>query len=524
VSGMRRGSGPTIDAAAEQSNAKKVLDRMLADIPHFDRSPGATRRYSEELPESASPATGDADTQVRRVGLEQEFFLVDLEGTLCDLADAFLRRCREAAVAAGLDPLCFKSECVKSMVEITTPPCSGVADLTGSYLSNLTLALEVGSELGLELYPLGTYPLPTSSEARDAPDYGIQVRIVGHERYAHAGRCAGTHLHLELPAGTIWPDVTAALDAPAAAQRELMGLYNLATALDPALVALSRSCPYYEGRAGGFAARTARYRGMLGLEGPFADLYEVVALSPYAARVEDFVDYQNERYAAWYAALDRAGIDRRLFAPARINMHGVSWNPIRLNHHGTVEIRSMDANYPAVILAICSLISAAVDRLRREHLRVVPTRQVRTLEVRGDRLLVPHFSYLSGDLLGAAVTRGVPDERIEAYLDSFLGFALAYAEEQDVLEPLGALGSYKSTESDILESFPPVEARVTRGQGLPLVRDACRRLKQQVSSLSQRHGVTQPRRDEGAVAQRSFGPPDHGEQRKDNSEANDASP
>jgi putative flavoprotein involved in K+ transport len=27
----------------------------------------------------------------------------------------------------------------------------------------------------------------------------------------HAGRCAGTHLHLELPAGTVWPDMKTAL-------------------------------------------------------------------------------------------------------------------------------------------------------------------------------------------------------------------------------------------------------------------------------------------------------------------------
>jgi hypothetical protein len=40
------------------------------------------------------------------------------------LADLFLRRCREAAEAQGLDPRCFKAECVKSLVEITTPPSS----------------------------------------------------------------------------------------------------------------------------------------------------------------------------------------------------------------------------------------------------------------------------------------------------------------------------------------------------------------------------------------------------------------
>jgi hypothetical protein len=57
--------------------------------------------------------------------------------------------------------------------------------------------------------------------------------------------------------------VKTALGAPLASQEELLGLYNLATALDPALVALTCACPFYEGRAEG-AARTVHYRGILG--------------------------------------------------------------------------------------------------------------------------------------------------------------------------------------------------------------------------------------------------------------------
>jgi gamma-glutamyl:cysteine ligase YbdK (ATP-grasp superfamily) len=154
-----------------------------------------------------------------------------------------------------LDPHCFKPECVKSLVEITTPPSSSFEDLARNYLNNLNLALGAASELGLGLYPLGTYPLSIRPEVRDEPSYRLQARTIGHDRFLHAGRCAGTHLHLELPASTLWPDVKAALDAPATAQDELLNLYNLATALDPALVALTRACPFYEGRMNGFAAR-----------------------------------------------------------------------------------------------------------------------------------------------------------------------------------------------------------------------------------------------------------------------------
>ena len=80
-----------------------------------------TRSGLDDLPRLPfNPAAGDTGVRVRRIGLEQEFFLVDRSGELRDLADLFLGRCWEEA--EGLDPRCFKTECVKSLVEMITPP------------------------------------------------------------------------------------------------------------------------------------------------------------------------------------------------------------------------------------------------------------------------------------------------------------------------------------------------------------------------------------------------------------------
>ena len=88
---------------------------------------------------------------------------------------------------------------MKSLVEIATPPGSSLKDLANNYLNNLELALKVASELGLALYPLGTYPLPKSPVLRDDPGYTVKASTIGHGRFSHAGRCAPAHLHLELP-------------------------------------------------------------------------------------------------------------------------------------------------------------------------------------------------------------------------------------------------------------------------------------------------------------------------------------
>jgi gamma-glutamyl:cysteine ligase YbdK (ATP-grasp superfamily) len=465
---------------------------MLADTPNVDGLARKAGFQPGELSDDDVLARGGAGHQVRRMGLEQEFFLVDRKGAPRDLADLFLWECREAARAEGVDPQCFEAESVKGLVEITTPPSYGVVEMARHYLRNLDLALGVAAELGLALYPLGTYPLHISPAVRDDPGYKLKASIIGQGRFSHAGRCAGAHLHLELPAGTVWPDVKASLDATVAAQRELLGVYNLATALDPALVALTRACPFYQGETVGFAARTVYYRGILGYDGLYANLREVGGLSAYAGHAEDLIDQERARYRAWFAAMDRAGVERRLFASTGGNLHRASWNPVRLSRHGTVEIRSMDANFPEMVLAVCALIQGAAERVRRERLEVRPGRGVLALEPDGDLLRVPTFSYLGGELLRATVSGGLLDPRIEAYVDSFVRFASPYLERPELVEPLGASGNYNNTECEILASFPHRSDYLTRDQGLSLVREACGRMDEQVSSLRRRYDAAPP--------------------------------
>jgi gamma-glutamyl:cysteine ligase YbdK (ATP-grasp superfamily) len=465
---------------------------MLADTLDVDGLARKATLQPGELSEENVLVGGSAGHPVRRMGLEQEFFLVDRNGAPRDLADLFLWECREAARAEGVDPQCFEAESVKGLVEITTPPSYGTVEMARHYLRNLDLALGVAAELGLALYPLGTYPLQISPTVRDDLGYRLKASILGHRRFLHAGRCAGTHLHLELPAGTVWPDVKASLDATVDAQRELLGVYNLATALDPALVALTRSCPFYQAESAGLAARTVHYRGLLGFDGLYTNLREVGGLSAYASRAEDLVDQQRTRYRAWFAAMDRAGVERRLFARAGGNLHRASWNPVRLSRHGTVEIRTMDANFPEMVLAVCALVQGAAERVRHERLEVRPGRGVLALEPDGDLLRVPTFSYLHGELLRAAVTGGLLDRRVEAYVDSLVRFASPYLEGTELVEPLGSSGNYKNTECEILASFPYLDTSLASDQGLSLVREACGRMEEQVSSLRQRYDGARP--------------------------------
>ena len=140
----------------------------------------------------------------------------------------------------------------------------------------------------------------------------------------------------------------------------------------------------------------------------------------------------------------------------------------------------MDSNYPQTILAACALTVGTAERLRNEGLEVKPTPEVHTLEVKHGALLVPDFTYLSGELFRASVTEGGQAPIVAAYLDSVVEFAEPYvsADYLHYLRP--STGSYESTETKILQTLPPGMSAVDEEQGLRLVREACEHLEKEV--------------------------------------------
>ena len=431
------------------------------------------------------------DVLKRRIGLEQEFFLVDEAGDLSHRGDEFLQGCHLMAEAQGLNPQYFVPEFVKSIIEINTPPAYSGTELATAYLKNLKLAIAVARQMDLRLYPLSSYPLHIMPVMRDRPNYHIQARTVGYDRFLHAGKCTGTHLHLEVAPGVIDPRVAVSYNSTSKEREELLNIYNLATAFDSALISLGRACPFYEGEAIGLAAHTIRYRGseIFGWEGVYTCLQPVGGLMPYAETVESLVEQQFARYNAWLQALDKAGIERHLFLEAGGSLLKSAWNPIRLNKLGTVEIRCIDSNYPSVIIAVIALLEKAAHRVRSEQLKVKPAKEVYTFELNDNYLWVPDFDYLNGELLYAAATEGVKNPKVKAYVDSILQFAIADGGEgaKYLTKLREQLDKYETIEAHILQEFTPASAKLSRDEGLRLVRECCDKLEAQVSWLDTQH-------------------------------------
>ncbi len=422
-----------------------------------------------------------------RIGLEQEFFIVDPEGFLSNRADEFLSSCCHIAKQEDRSTDCFAPEFVKSMIEINTVPVDNFSQLTAEYLDLLRILLEVAKQLDLRVYPLSTYPLHTTPIMRNKPNYHLQVRTVGSGRFDNAARCTGTHIHLELPPGAVDRQIGIAYDSSPEARERVISIYNLAIAFDAAVISLSRACPFYEGEVAGKAMRTIHYRGSkcFAWEGVYTNLPSVGGLMPYAETPEDLTRQLFERYHRWLQAMDLAGVDRQIFLDSGGELLTAGWNPIRLNRLGTVELRGADSNYPQVILALVALISEAANRVRRENLTVRPKAGCKIFKLQGQELHVPEFHYLNNDLLYAAVTEGIKNTALKDYLDSILEFSCQ--DDSEVGHYLSqfktTLGEYTTTEAELLAKFPTTTGTISQSDGLALVRYCCDRLEKEVGYL-----------------------------------------
>ena len=422
------------------------------------------------------------------LGLEQEFFIVNPEGFISHRADEFLEACWNIAKKRDRPTDCFAPEFVKNIVEINSVPVDSFAELVKEYLDLLNILLEVARQLELRIYPLSTYPLYTTPVIRNKPNYHLQVRTVGAGRFDNAAKCTGTHIHLDLPDDAVDPQVGVAYNSSAATKARVLDIYNLATAFDAAIIALSRACPFYDGKVAGKALRTIHYRGSskFAWQGVYTDLQTVGGLMPYAETVEQLTRQLFNRYHTWLQAMDRAGVDRQMFLDSGGELLTAGWNPIRLNSIGTVELRGADSNYPQIILALTALVSEAANRVRREDITVRPKAGVKTFQLQGQELSVPEFDYLNNELLYAAVTEGIESTIIKDYLDSILEFSCQNnSEVSDYLTQFKTeIGNYTTTEAQLLAKFSTTTGTISQSDGLALVRHCCDRLEAEVANLS----------------------------------------
>lgn len=319
-----------------------------------------------------------------QLGLESEYWVVDGQGRLTDgrpLLDAHERA---------------EGEFVAPMIEVVTPPASGVEALEREFLEALRAVLDAAEREGVHVVPLGT-PLTADSMPAVTDRGRFLERLYGPGIDA-AKHCAGTHVHFE--------------------KRNVVEQVNLLTALDPAL-ALVSSSPYYEGERLAYCSRAYAYRRRTGAAfSRYRDVWEYMeSLGEWNARLDDA--YAELRTLAHKRGIDDATFERHVRAENAV------LTPVRLRFGSpTVEWRTPDTALPSQVFRLVEDVERLVRRTEELPLGIGDEPGVGD-----DAITIPPFAALE-KLTRQAVFDGLADD-VTAYLRS-MGL------ETDPYEPIAA--------------------------------------------------------------------------------------
>ncbi len=384
------------------------------------------------------------------LGMEAEFMLIGHKGGIASNSDRIIAKAKEKFPDAFVTP-----EIAKNMIEIGSRPSAEVAVSAASLLENINLAVRAASDEKTLLLPMATYPSSFSPAMREKGLYAIKKKLFA-EKFEIAGKCVGFHLHHALPTGSF--DATSKnLNAVLSqkAKRCLVEAYNLSIALDPVLTTFMQSSPFYEGKHLGKDSRVIVYRGgaILGYpEGLYAEHFkEFGELPEYRLNEVDLIDLIIGRYYSWKKTI-------RELAPEAVDIAKyeslleTNWSPIKINPHGTIELRGMDTNLPSLMFSLSVALKYVFQGVYEHELQIVPSDAgiAEYFKEEEGKLFIPPDAYVRRKLQYISAYVGMENGNVNDYCRSFLKLAKSVMpnSSKKLLEPFETMVEEKKTVSD----------------------------------------------------------------------------
>jgi len=384
------------------------------------------------------------------LGLEVEFFLIDNEGKMVNKSDKIIEASMKVAPNAAIIP-----EIAENMLELGSNPSTKVSVSAQSLLDNLKVAVKVASEQKTLLLPMATYPGDFAPKMRDKGLYKIKKKLFA-EKYDITGKCVGFHLHHALPEGSFdatSKNLKAVLSKKA--KKSLVEAYNLSIAIDPVLTTFMQSSPFYHKKHLGKDSRMIVYRGgkILGYEeGLYSEyLQEFGELPSYELNENDLLDMLIERYSMWKKTI-RDLAPEFVDTTNYVSTLATSWNPVKINPHGTIELRGMDMNLPSLLFSISVAVKYLYQDVYEHALHVVPshTGVAEYFKEEKEKLFVPPDDYVRKKLQYLSAYFGMENSSVRNYCKSFLKLVKSVMpnSSKQLLKPFEEMVENKQTVSD----------------------------------------------------------------------------
>lgn len=386
-----------------------------------------------------------------KTGFEVELLLVDKEGKVSNDADKLLSHIEDKELKHEAI-----KECCHSYIEMGVYPQIYVRNVATKFLKDMLGVLDVAEKYDLSFYPLAMYPYNYHPKMRTGGWYGVKKKIFS-EKWQFAGRVSGFHLHYSLPKGVFnFEDRLLNKNALRSEKQKTINAYNFATAIDPALTTFTQSSPLYNGKFLGKDSRLLLYRGgdQLKYDGMYSSYQLYGALQPYEVTYEELIELADKRYDRWQEITSKFGGD--LEEVKKKNKLDFSWNPVKINKVGSIELRNMDMNLPSTLMAISILVKYALKEIQREKIEIVPDNLAihEPFKHEGERIYVPPFWHVNTVLQHHASWKGFDDNALYKYCLEFFSLCLEFVNKKyyPAIKPVKDMLKDKKTRSDeILE-------------------------------------------------------------------------
>ncbi len=362
--------------------------------------------------------------KIAKTGLETEMHVIDDEGNISYKGFYLSKKVKEVYPKADVI-----KECGMNMIEIRCYPDMNTYNPALELIKSIERVIKTAKSEGLRLYPFGTYPGKTQSRFTPDPSgkYKIQEKIFGKENFSLATKAAGFHHHYALPKGVFdYEKKELKLLIDSKLKRSLLNCYNFEISIDPVLTLLTQSSPFFEGKMLAKDSRMLIYRGGKKLKylGLYSKYQQIGALPPYKQTGTDLIRSLKKRQQRWKKLIKKAdeNVDIDKLYPHKLD---ISWNPIKINKHGTLEERGMDMNYISIILGVSALIKFCLKKVQRDFVEVIPSDIGidNPFKIRKGVMFIPPHTYIREELQKASAYKGFKDDALYEYTKKFCRFA-----------------------------------------------------------------------------------------------------
>lgn len=384
-----------------------------------------------------------------KTGLEAEFHIIDNKGNISNKGPDIVKELQKK------ESVTVTTEVGKNMVEFGCYPDVETFNPMLDLMQSVEHAYKLCESKNLTLFPFSTYPGKFIPEMLNKKKYKIKEKILGKERFQKSMQVTGFHHHYTMPKGVFdYNTKTVKIMKKSKIARTLISSYNLEIAADPALLLLTQSSPFFNGENLAKNCRALIYRGgkkLNYMDGVYANMQQIGGLPPYKQTLTDLMISLDKRILRWKRIIKNA--DKRIkFEDLYKYNLDVGWHPVKLNKHGTLEMRGMDLNYMSIIGGITVLLKSVLKKIQHEYIEVLPADFAieEPFKIENGILYIPPQTHVRNNLQKWSIYEGYDNKEVYDYTKRFYKFAksLVPMRHRRMLEPLNDMVEQGKSISD----------------------------------------------------------------------------